>query len=82
MRTFKDAEGVEWTVWLVTPSVSIDGVSPPGAHLPEESADGWLAFESVRGRRRFYQYPRAWDTLSDEQLALLCAHAVPVPRTR
>lgn len=32
MRTFRDRDGTEWTVWLVRPSVSLDGGSPPGAH--------------------------------------------------
>lgn len=80
MRTFRDADGIVWTVWLVLPSVSIDGVSPPGAHLSEDSAGGWLAFESARGRRRFYQHPEDWETMTDQQLAVLCAHAVPVVR--
>lgn len=81
MRTFRDADGTEWTVWLVVPTVSLDGSSPPGAHLSEESAGGWLAFQSAQGRRRFYQHPPDWEALQDRQLAFLCAHAVPVPRT-
>ena len=82
MRTFRDGGGTEWTVWLVKPTVSLDGVSPPGAHLSEETAGGWLAFESGKGRRRFYQHPPDWESLSDQQLGILCAHAVPVARVQ
>jgi hypothetical protein len=80
MRTFNDAAGTEWTVWMVRPSVSVDGTSPPGSLLSEDAADGWLAFESKQGRRRFYQCPPDWLQLTDQQLAILCAHAAPVVR--
>lgn len=80
MRMFRDRAGTEWTVWLVRPSVSVDGLSPPGSLLSEDAARGWLAFESAEGRRRFYQHPPDWMELTDAQLAFLLEHAVPVVR--
>jgi hypothetical protein len=79
VRTFIDRNGVSWQVWRVTPSVRLDGSSPPGAYLPEEAASGWLAFETPAGeRRRFYAPPDDWEDLTDAELGVLCHHAVRV----
>jgi hypothetical protein len=82
MRTFRDAEGTEWTVWRVRPSLSLDGTSAPGSLLSEEVAAGWVAFESRKGKRRFYQPPPDLDELTEAELALLCRHAVLVIRVQ
>ena len=82
LRSFVDANGVHWEVWEVRPTISVDGVAAPGAHLKEEMAGGWLAFQAAGRRRRFYPLPDEWGSFSDAQLGLLCKHAVPVDPTR
>jgi len=73
-REFRDARGKRWEVWDVFPSQTISG-QDPGTLLNEDAARGWLAFRSGQERRRFFGPPPDWDSLSDEQLALLCHHA-------
>ena len=77
-RSFVDASGIGWEVWDVRPSVSVDGVSAPGSLLSEDAAEGWLAFRAPHERRRFYRPPEGWEDFTDEQLAILLHHAVPV----
>lgn len=81
-REFTDADGVQWAVWDVRPSISTDGVSAPGNLLGEDASHGWLAFQCTRERRRFYMPPDDWERFTDEQLARLCRHAVPVAAPR
>ena len=74
MREFRDANGVEWVVFLTARSVARDH------HLPEEYREGWLVFESVHGeKRRLAPVPHNWDTLGDQELSRLCAQASPLP---
>jgi hypothetical protein len=40
---------------------------------------GWLLFRSEGDRRRLAPIPQAWQRLSDESLAQLCAQARPAP---
>ncbi len=82
MREFSDERGVRWQVWDVEPTLRVAGGDRAGSLLHEDAVDGWLTFQSASERRRFYQRPPDWDTLTDEQLALLCKHAVPVATTR
>ena len=82
VRGFVDAQGVRWQVWEVRPTLSLDGTSAPGAHLKEEMAGGWLAFQSAAGRRRFYPLPDHWESLSDAELAILLHHAVSAAAVR
>ncbi|HEX8390951.1 MAG TPA: hypothetical protein VF665_01235 [Longimicrobium sp.] len=82
MREFSDARGVQWQVWDVQPTLRVAGGEQPGSLLHEDAAEGWLTFQSASERRRFYQRPPDWESLSDEQLARLCNHAVPVATTR
>jgi hypothetical protein len=81
-REFTDGDGQRWEVWEVRPSISMDGVSAPGVLLGEDAMNGWLAFQCPRERRRFYMPPEGWEHFTDEQLARLCRHAVPVPPPR
>jgi len=74
-REFTDPQGGRWEVWDVYPTVPISG----RAHtLSEDAAEGWLAFQSAREKRRFYRPPPGWAEMTDEQLVFLCRHAVPV----
>jgi hypothetical protein len=81
-REFTDADGLQWAVWDVRPSISTDGVSAPGVLLGEDAAQGWLAFQCPNERRRFYMPPDGWENFTDEQLARLCRHAVRVGPSR
>jgi len=77
MREFRDATGKRWQVWDVFPTVSISGAGS-AAHLNEDAAEGWLAFQSGNEKRRFFRPPGDWETFTDEQLAILCKHATAV----
>jgi hypothetical protein len=81
-RIFTDASGVEWEVWDVRPSLSVDGVSAAGTLLSEEAAGGWLAFQCAQEKRRFYAPPDGWEEFTDAQLAKLCFHAVVATPSR
>lgn len=78
MREFRGADGVEWVAFLTSRSVARD------QHLPKEYREGWLAFESAHGeKRRLAPVPKDWESLSDGELAALCARAtLQVPRKR
>lgn len=72
-REFVETNGRRWEVWDVYPTVSISGA---GVGPSEDAAEGWLAFQSGREKRRFYRPPPGWAEMTDQQLAILCAHAV------
>jgi hypothetical protein len=77
VREFRDANGVDWIVFLTARSVARDH------HLPEEYREGWLAFESAHGeKRRLAPIPEDWESLSDKELAALCAQTAPPTRKR
>jgi hypothetical protein len=78
VREFRDADGVEWVVFLTARSVARDH------HLPEEYREGWLVFESAHGeKRRLAPIPKNWEALSDRELSALCAQAAPqTPRKK
>ena len=77
-RMFTDALGLRWTVWDVPPCADANGMRVRGSHLCDEAAQGWLAFQCLRERRRFYMPPEGWETFTEPQLAILCHHAVRV----
>ena len=74
MREFKEPSGKRWTVWNVFPTVAVSG-QDAAALLNEDAAEGWLAFQSGREKRRFFRPPSDWESFTDEQLAFLCQHA-------
>lgn len=95
MRTYQDRDGTEWRVWAVTPVTRMyierreDDIGPPpptGGN--DEGRDrrlgdlqaGWLAFESVSEKRRFYPVPTDWQSCPDERLDLIRRAAQPVTR--
>jgi hypothetical protein len=51
---------------------------PAAPFLSAHLQSGWLAFESPTEKRRLAPIPRAWETLSDDQLERLCGEARPV----
>jgi hypothetical protein len=70
IRTFRASDGTTWSAWLVT---STTQSTVPGS--PSE----WLAFqnEDSTERRRLFEVPPNWETLSDERLELLRQVAEP-----
>jgi hypothetical protein len=77
VREFRDDAGVEWVVFLTARSVARD------QHLPEEYREGWLTFESAHGeKRRFAPVPKDWESLTDQELSVLCAQATAPAQRR
>lgn len=79
MRNFRDAAGVDWTVYLTIPG-SASGRR--AQHLAEAYRSGWIVFESSHEKRRFAPVPAEWARLSDQALAALCVAATPQPAHR
>ena len=78
LRQFRDADGVEWTVWEV--DVAHIASSPERlAYLDPALAQGWLAFDDLKGhRRRLAPVPYGWEESTDAQLRGLLARAMAV----
>lgn len=79
MRSFTDAAGVEWIVYLTIPSNTSER---RGQHLADEYRSGWLVFESAMEKRRFAPVPAEWAHLSTQALAALCDASTPQPAHR
>jgi hypothetical protein len=80
MTTFRDADGIEWTVTEIAASAL---ASLPRASLRHpEFKDGWLLFQSNTTRKRLAPYPKEWQSLSAEELGQLCSEARPELMTR
>ena len=76
MRSFRDSNNVEWTVFEVRRQVSrADAVSSIA------QTSGWLCFESNSSKRRLLKYPERWREFSDDELTRLLNVAKPAPRT-
>ena len=78
MRTFRDARGLEWTVFAINRSADEDKTR--WSYLPEEFEHGWLCFESALEKRRLMRIPEHWRESSDAALARLLSEATPVRR--
>ena len=83
-REFTDAQGRQWTVWDVHPTLT--EANRRKVALGEKMADGWLAFESRDGERRrlapIPESPAGWQYSSDAQLCSLLANADRVSTAR
>ena len=76
MRSFRDSNNVEWTVFEVRRQVSrADAVNPIA------QTSGWLCFESSSSKRRLLKYPERWREVADAELTRLLNEAKPAPRT-
>lgn len=73
-RVFTDANGTSWEVWDVRPTGAAEIVQ-----VRNQFADGWLAFQSERGRRRLAPIPEGWESWPDSRLCALCGEAVEQP---
>ena len=82
IRTFREPGGLEWKVWEVRPSPVRRFATGTKTTLTSESPSGWLAFESVRERRRLTPVPSDWNTLTDAELGWLCSRAVVAGKSR
>ena len=83
-REFIDAQGRQWTVWDVHPTLT--QADRRRVALGEKMADGWLAFESGdRERRRLAPIPESpggWQHASDAHLRSWLANAERVSTAR
>jgi hypothetical protein len=79
-RTFMDPSGRYWTVWDVFPGQHTTPHRVAGVHLPDDMAEGWLAFDGPDGKKRTYPIPAGWEGTTDAELWTLCEHAEPVVR--
>lgn len=75
MKSFRDADNVEWTVFEVRRQVGRADLRAPGYN------DGWLCFETGGAKRRLLKYPERWRDFSDAELIRLLQLAVPAPRS-
>lgn len=76
MRSFRDSNNIEWTVFEVRRQVA-------RADLPQTvwQSSGWLCFESSTAKRRLLKYPERWREFADDELIRLLQQATPAPRT-
>ena len=75
MRSFRDTNNVEWTVFEVRRQVGRADASSPFAHT-----SGWLCFENSTSKRRLLKYPERWREFADPELTRLLQAATPAPR--
>jgi hypothetical protein len=82
VREFRDARGILWRAWAVTPG-DMNRDRPLDNRLGEYSA-GWLAFESEDGsqRRRLPHHPEDWSHRTNHALEMLLDAAEPVRARR
>jgi hypothetical protein len=77
MKTFRDTNGTDWTVFEVRRNVTQKG---DWSYLPSGYSDGWLCFESASAKKRLIRYPERWREFSEEELERLLQQAQPAPR--
>ncbi len=75
IRYFADPDGTRWSMWPVQPTTLT------GSHLlAEQYRGGWLCFESAQTGERYRlsldEVPPAWESFSDDRLALVRRMAV------
>jgi len=75
MTTFRDADGIEWTVTEIAASAL--AALPRSSLRHPEFKDGWLLFQSERQRKRLAPYPKEWRSLSAEELSQHSREALP-----
>ena len=81
IREYTDSSRTEWRVWDVTPA-QMHPVTRIEDYMGDLQ-DGWLVFESAKGKRRLNApYPRDWRNFDIPELEALCRRAEPVGRKR
>ena len=76
MRIFRDAAGVEWTVF----EVRRNNDESNWGYLPRGFRSGWLCFESSVGKRRLSPVPDGWKASEDDELERMLRRATAVAR--
>ena len=79
MKTFKDAAGIEWTVFEV---IRGEEDESNWAYLPRGFRAGWLCFESPSGKKRLSPVPDGWKDLEGNDLELMLKRATSVGRAQ
>ena len=74
VRTFRDAKGVEWQVWTVTPRIE-RASNALSEYVAPELRNGWLAFRSESEVRRLAPVDPRWETMPEESLRDLLERA-------
>ena len=77
MKSFRDSNNCEWTVFEVRRKVSSKS---DWSYLPSGYSDGWLCFESRSAKRRLVRYPADWREFGEGELENLLQRAKPAPR--
>ena len=82
VREFRDARGILWRAWAVTPQQMHP--DRPSLNQLGEYSEGWLAFETEDGsqRRRLPHHPADWVHRTNHALELLLERAEPVRARR
>jgi hypothetical protein len=75
MRNFKDAAGIDWTVFEVRRQSNEED---NWAYLPRGFRSGWLCFESDGGKRRLSPVPDGWKSLDAPDLERMLRRASAV----
>ena len=76
MRTFRDAAGIEWTVFEVRRT----NEEANWTYLPRGFRSGWLCFESSAGKRRLSPVPDGWRAFDEEGLERILKRAAVAGR--
>ena len=81
IREYTDSTRTEWRVWDVTPA-QMHPITR-GEDYMGDLQDGWLVFESAKGKRRLSApYPANWRDFEIPELEELCRRASAVRRRR
>ena len=94
-RSFRDASGREWQVWMVMPTTTERRATDaaPADHdrrtqqkqrisLPGPLKHGWLAFQTRGEKRRLAPHPAGWESMSDDELRTLLSQATVIGTPR
>lgn len=80
VREFDDERGKRWRVWCITPE-AIHPVTRAEDYLADCYQLGWLVFETTSGddKRRLCPFPKAWESVGDQEIRDLLSKAEAVP---
>lgn len=83
VREFRDLSSRSWRAWDIRPE-AVHPQTKAEDYLADCYETGWIVFETTDGRakRRLCPYPKAWDTLPDNELLGLLARAEAVPSSK
>lgn len=84
IREVPDSKGREWKVWLTEPMSTLPRVIERRKVPREVDRRSWLVCdcESLRIRRRVFEFPEDWETMPDLALGNLCESGLPTTGPR